>query len=90
MLEVGCPEPALVLARIESTRSWAASSATVARLTRDMTVVVVTVAPGERAVSKFPLAGGVGRQQLGGAEARWASPSAAVLARCQLESCSSR
>src|SRR4051812_5423776 len=31
MLEVGWPEPALVEQRIESTRSWAASSATVAK-----------------------------------------------------------
>src|SRR5437762_3694838 len=31
MLEVGCPEPALVLARIESTRNCRASCATVAR-----------------------------------------------------------
>ena len=31
MLEVGCPDPALVLDRIESTRSCAASSAAVAR-----------------------------------------------------------
>ena len=31
MLDVGCPEPALVLARIESTRSCRASCATVAR-----------------------------------------------------------
>jgi hypothetical protein len=49
MLRLGCPEPALVLERIESTRSWAASSATVARPAQDVgvvgvAVVVVTVA----------------------------------------------
>jgi hypothetical protein len=40
MLEVGWPEPALVLARIESTRSWAASSATVSRSAAEGSVVV--------------------------------------------------
>jgi hypothetical protein len=33
MLDVGCPEPADVLALIESTRSWAANSAHVAKST---------------------------------------------------------
>jgi hypothetical protein len=47
MLEVGWPEPALVLERIESTRSWAASSATVSSPTWDVgdVRVMVTVAP---------------------------------------------
>src|SRR5881396_528291 len=41
MLEVGCPDPALVLARTESTRSCAASSATVSRPVSDVEVIVV-------------------------------------------------
>jgi hypothetical protein len=43
MLEVGCPEPALVLERIESTRNWAASSATVSRPGSVVGVGVVTL-----------------------------------------------
>lgn len=45
MLEVGCPDPALVLQRIESTRSWAASSATVSRSIcgTDAALVVVVI-----------------------------------------------
>jgi hypothetical protein len=41
MLEVGCPEPALALERIESTRNWAANSATMSRPTRDAGVVAM-------------------------------------------------
>src|SRR2546426_817959 len=41
MLEVGCPEPALVDERTESTRSWAASSATTSRPVPDAIAVVV-------------------------------------------------
>jgi len=42
MLDVGCPDPALVEDRIESTRSWAASSAAVSR---EVGAVVVTEPP---------------------------------------------
>src|SRR5690348_7460234 len=45
MLDVGCPEPALVDERIESTRSCAASSATVSRLVVASGVIVVMGAP---------------------------------------------
>jgi hypothetical protein len=43
MLEVGWPDPALVLARIESTRSWAAISATSSRMISAEIVVVVAM-----------------------------------------------
>lgn len=45
MLEVGCPEPALVVERIESTRSCAASSATVSSPVSDVAVIVVMMTP---------------------------------------------
>jgi hypothetical protein len=53
MLEVGCPEPAAVLERIESTRNWAARSATVPRSVSDAEAfvgVVMRIAAGDRAV----------------------------------------
>src|SRR3954454_8409630 len=43
MLEVGCPEPALVDERIASTRSWAASSETVSRPVCELMLVVMTL-----------------------------------------------
>jgi hypothetical protein len=43
MLDVGCPEPTLVLERIESTRNWAASSATVSRPGSDVGMLVMLV-----------------------------------------------
>jgi hypothetical protein len=45
MLEVGWPEPALVLARIESTRSCAASSATVSKPMSEGDMIAVIVIP---------------------------------------------
>src|SRR5262249_55145273 len=48
MLDVGCPEPALVLARIESTRSCAANAATVSSPVCAVRVLVVMGSPGLR------------------------------------------
>ena len=45
MLEVGWPDPALVTGRIESTRSCAASSASVSRPASDVRRVVVMATP---------------------------------------------
>jgi hypothetical protein len=45
MLEVGCPDPALVEERIESTRSWAAKWATVSRSVCVETMLVMTLLP---------------------------------------------
>jgi hypothetical protein len=42
MLEVGCPEPALVDERIASTRNWAATSATVPMSVFGVVIVVMT------------------------------------------------
>ncbi len=45
MLEVGCPDPALVEARTESTRSCAARSATALRLLSEVSSAIVMITP---------------------------------------------
>src|SRR5215470_7244813 len=45
MLEVGCPDPALVEERTESTRSCAARSATALRLLSEVSSVIVMITP---------------------------------------------
>ena len=45
MLEVGCPDPALVEERTESTRNWAARSATASGLLPGVSSVIVMITP---------------------------------------------
>jgi hypothetical protein len=54
MLEVGCPEPALVDELTESILSWAASSATTSRPVPEVSAVVVI---GESLLSAVNLLG---------------------------------